>query len=197
MFIELTEYLRCPESHAETYCVLVPETIVERRVTRGSIGCPTCRREYPIVEGIVEFGFADVVDYPAADSLPDPQVVQALLGLGSPGGFVALIGSAASGAPQLTRLLDGVHFVGVNPPPDVEASRFLSPLRSARGIPLKTGVARGVVVGADHARPPWLEDGVRVLLRGQRIVVLRELGELNGVERLAVGDGLWVGSKLR
>lgn len=196
MFIELTEYLQCPQPHDETYLVLVPEAIADRRVRSGSVGCPVCRRVYPIAEGVVEFGPADVADYPPADSLPDPKSVQALLGLGSPGGFVVLMGSASREAPALTKLASGVHFVGVNPPPDVEASPFLSPLKSARRVPLKAGVMRGVVVGAEHAQSPWLEDAVRVLLRGQRLVVFREQGEIGGMERLAVGEGLWVGAKL-
>ncbi len=200
MFIELTEYLRCPEFHEETYLVLVPETMVGRDVLRGTLGCPVCRRQYVIVKGVVEFGgdgWRDSVPEPAARdvTLPDPHAVQALLGLGSPGGYLVLVGSATRLVEQLAELIGGVHFVGVNPPPDVEASHMLSPLRSDRMIPMRTGVTRGAVLGTEHVHPPWLAEGVRVLLRGQRLVMLCEWDYVSGTERLAVGEGLWVGTK--
>lgn len=195
MFIELVEFLRCPSAHEETYLVLVPEEMVGRDVTRGSIGCPRCRSEYPIVDGIVEFGEPGGCEG-ASDfggTMPDPRVVQALLGLASPGGYVALVGSAARFAPQLAELMGGVHFVGVNPPLGVEASPVLSPLRATRSIPVRSAAMRGVVVGMEHVRTPWLEEGVRVLLNRQRLVLLRDGGDVPGTERLAVGEGLWVG----
>jgi uncharacterized protein YbaR (Trm112 family) len=197
VFIELVEYLRCPATHDETYLVLVLEEIIGRDVRRGSVGCPVCRAEYPVVDGIAEFGgdeWCDAATDPG-DPLPDPEVVHALLGLASPGGYVVLVGSATRLARQLGELLGGVHFVGVNPPPDVEASPLLSPLRATRLIPLRTSSVRGVVVGAEHARSPWLEQGMRVLLNRQRLVVLREVDEVPGTERLAASQGLWVGEK--
>ena len=57
-------------------------------------------------------------------------------------------------------------------------------------------MARGVVIGSDVATAPWLEEGVRVLLRGRRYVLLGEGKDLPpGVTRLAAGDGLVVGEK--
>lgn len=197
MFIELVEYLRCPSEHDETHLVLVPEEMVGRDVRHGSIGCPFCRSEYPIVDGIADFG--DAVGSERATNfevtLPDPRVVQALIGLASPGGYVALVGSATRSASPLAELMGGVHFVGVNPPPDVEASPVLSPVRATRSMPVRSAAMRGVVVGVEHAQAPWLEEGVRVLLNRQRLVLLRDGGDVSGTERLAAGGGLWVGEK--
>lgn len=197
MFIELVEYLRCPSAHDETHLVLVPEEMVGRDVRHGSIGCPSCRSEFPIVDGIADFG--DVGGSERATNLevtlPDLRVVQALIGLASPGGYVALVGSATRFASPLAELMGGVHFVGVNPPPDVEASPVLSPVRATRSMPVRSGAMRGVVVGVEHAQAPWLEEGVRVLLNRQRLVLLRDGGDVPGTERLAVGGGLWVGEK--
>ncbi len=192
MFIELTEYLRCPEPHPDAHCVLLPEAMVDRRVIRGAIGCPVCRREYPIRDGVVEFG---VNPEPPAGPLPEAATVCALLGLTSPGGFVALVGSWCHLEAELAGLMDGVHLVGINPPSDVVPSPYLSLLRSERVIPLRTAVMRGVAIGIEHVRPPWIGEGVRVVLRGQRLVLGAREEAVPGVETLAADRGLFVGRK--
>ena len=92
--------------------------------------------------------------------------------------------------------MDGVHFVGVNPPADMGEQPMVSLLYASEKVPLRTAIARGVVVGADLAISPWLVEAHRVLLRGRRFVVESEDPELPiGLTRLAVGEGLWVGEK--
>jgi hypothetical protein len=93
--------------------------------------------------------------------------------------------------------MGGIHFVGVNAPPDVEELPILSLLRAGSGIPLRQATARGVVIGANAAAPPWLAEAHRVLLRGRRYVVLREDVELPaGIRQLAQGQGLIVAEKV-
>ena len=70
--------------------------------------------------------------------------------------------------------MGGIHFVGVDPPADVEESLVLSLLRAPGMIPLRPSMARGVVVGADRAGAVWFEEAQRVLLRGRRFVVEME-----------------------
>jgi hypothetical protein len=92
--------------------------------------------------------------------------------------------------------MGGIHFVGVDPPADAEESVVLSLLRAPAMIPLRPSMARGVVVGANRAGGPWLDEAQRVLLRGRRFVVEREDVEPPaGITRLAVGQGLWAGEK--
>lgn len=200
MFIELSEFLRCPEPHEATFCVVAPDAMVGRRITRGVVGCPRCRREYPIEDGIVRFGEAEAGDGgagPAVDAEPpDPEVVQALLGVSGPGGFVVLVGAAARLAGPLAERMDGVHFVGINPPPDVTASPVLSLLVHPARIPLRDAMARGVMLGAGHAAPRWIAEGARVLLEGLRLVVSGDRVVAPGLEQLAAGRGLWVGQKI-
>lgn len=198
MFIELAEFLRCPSGHdAEPHCVLIPQEIVGRRVLQGVVGCPVCHREYSIVGGVAEFAAGGDVGEPVlAESTPDANVVHALLGLQSAGGYVVLLGSAARAAEPLAGLLSGVHFVGVNAPPGVEPSAGLSLLRHPTLMPLRSAMARGVVIGAAAATARWLAEGSRVLLRGQRLVAAVPDAEVPGVARLATGHGLWVGEKV-
>ena len=90
--------------------------------------------------------------------------------------------------------MGGVHFVGVNPPLNAEELPILSIIRSEHTIPLKSSIARGVVVGAEVATSKWLSEAKRILLKGRRLVIESEqVPEIAGVNRLAVGQGLWVG----
>ena len=209
MHIELTEMLRCPESHREEMLVLSTGEIRDRMVRSGLIGCPVCHNEYPIARGIVNFrrskervsgektpGPRPAYRPPSPLPSADAAQLQALLELSGSGGYVVLIGSAARQAPRLSVLMDGIHFVGINAPLEMEEQPTLSLLYANERVPLRTSVARGVVVGADLATSPWLVEAHRVLLRGRRFVVENEEPELPiGLVKLAAEHGLWVGEK--
>ena len=205
MHIELTEMLRCPEEHREEFLVLSTSEMNGRMVWIGLVGCPVCHRNFEIIDGIVDF--TEVVTgerqlravrrTPAPDSpvMLDPQSLQALLELSGPGGYVVLLGSAARLAEGLAGLMGGVHFVGVNAPPDVEELPIMSLLQTDHVIPLRQAMARGVVVGAELAKTPWVGEGVRVLLKGRRLVIEDEQAAPAGLKKLASGQGVWVGEK--
>ena len=202
MHIELTEMLRCPEPHREDVLVLSTGEVKNRMVRTGLVGCPVCHREYPITWGIVDFTGSARPSAPRGYIPPSPlpmadmASLQALLELSGPGGYVVLVGSAARQAPGLAAAMAGIHFVGINAPREIEETPVLSLLRANDRIPLRSAIARGVVVGADLATSPWLVEAHRVLLRGRRFVVESEEPELPiGLVKLAAGNGLWVGEK--
>ena len=197
MHIELTEMLRCPESHREDVLVLSTGEMLGRMVRFGLLGCPVCRKEYPIAKGVVDFGAtAPPSKSPLPSGGPSAVDLQALLELSGPGGFVTLVGDAARHAVGLAGLMAGIHFIGINAPPDMEELPILSLLRTQTVIPLRQSIARGVVVGRDVATSPWLVEAHRILLRGRRFVALHDTPEPPiGLEKLAVGKGLWVGEK--
>jgi len=208
MHIELTEMLRCPEAHREEMLVLSTGEVRDRMVRTGLVGCPVCHKEYPIARGIVNFrrsrervskessgprpAYAPPSPLPSADATD----LQALLQLAGPGGYVVLVGSAVRQAPRLSSLMEGIHFVGINAPLEMDEQPMLSLLYANEKVPLRTAVARGVVVGADLATSAWLVEAHRVLLRGRRFVVENEEPELPiGLDKLAAENGLWVGEK--
>lgn len=203
MHIELTEMLRCPEPHREEMLVLSTGEVKDRMVRSGLIGCPVCHKEYPIVRGVVNFRSSQERPRPAYAPPPpsplpsaDAEKLQALLELSGPGGYVVLVGAAVRQAPRLSSFMDGIHFVGINPPLDMEEESSLSLVYATDKVPLRTAVARGVVVGADLATSAWLVEAHRVLLRGRRFVVENEEPELPiGLLKLAAEQGLWVGEK--
>lgn len=208
MHIELTEMLRCPEGHREEFLVLSTGEMSGRMVQSGLVGCPVCRKEYEVVNGVVDFGEKGTASASAAEAgapagasgsgarAPDAATLQALLDLGGPGGIVVLLGSAAHQAEGLAALMGGIHFVGVNASDELEELPVLSLLRCGTCVPLRASMARGVVIGSDLAAAPWLAEGHRVLLRGRRYVLEGEGVDLPpGITRLAAGDGLVVGEK--
>jgi hypothetical protein len=176
--------------------VLATGEMLGRMVRSGIAGCSICHREYLIKDGVVDFGgTGQPFPLPPSPFL-DAATLQALLDLSGPGGYVILLGAAARHATGLAALMAGVHFVGVNAPPDVAELPVLSLVRAAAAIPLRQTIARGVVIGADLAQSPWLVEARRVLLPGRRWVVESESVELpEGISKLAAGQGLSVGEK--
>lgn len=201
MFIEVAEQLRCPQVHeGRQYCVLLPERIEDREVRSGVVACPVCRREYPIVDGIADLRQPDDSTLPlipeARASLPPAIDVAALLNLRGAGGYVVLAGSAGWLADELEAAIEQVHFIVVNPPRGMARAPSRSLLHGGGGFPLHTAVARGVVLGEEHARQPWLAEAARLLLRGLRLVVLSEGVRCVGMESLASGSGMTVAQRI-
>ncbi len=148
--------------------MVAPYQMVGRNVIRGIIGCPATKQQYPIADGVADFTTSRASSPPpgAGELSVSAQTVQSLLGLTNPGGYVVLIGSAAKLALALSGLTGGVHFVGLNVSDGIEPTPSLSVLLSPYPLPLRTSMARGVVIGAEYATEPWLAEGGRLLLRG-------------------------------
>lgn len=194
MFIELTDHLRCPAGHPESFLVLIPDVMDGRGVGAGVLGCPVCHAEYRIAEGVVRFGDPPPVSSPAAE-LPPAEGLLAFLGLEGPGGYVALIGDAARQAAALAPLLPGVHLVLVNPPEGSGVPSASSVLRAAT-LPLKARSMRGVVLGAPEAGlEEWQSLAVRAALPGRQVAGTGAPPTLEEFELLGSAAGWWVGRR--
>ena len=192
MFIELTDFLRCPEHHVEQYLVLLPGRMEERQVLTGELGCPVCGKVVQLQQGSVDFGGATAS---SGRTTLSAEAIAAFLGLTGPGGFVALIGNVAALADQVAPLLPGIGLVLVNPPPGPwpQAAGILQAAR----LPIKQGSMRGSVIGSDLSRDSaWVADAARAVLPGLRVV-----GEGSepapDLELLAQSEGVWVGKAHR
>ncbi len=164
MFIELTDLLRCPNDHPEAFLVLLPDRMDGRRVVAGHLGCPVCGWSMAWNDGVPDFGggWRSTVAPPF-----DAAGAVALLGLGGPGGWVALAGAAAGLVDAVHALLPGVHLVAINPGAGVEPSDDTSVLVSG-AWPLKSRMLRGAVLGADAAA--WRDAAAASVLPGLRLV---------------------------
>jgi hypothetical protein len=195
LFIELAEYLKCPADHEDAFLVLATGALKGRAIRYGTLGCPVCRGEYLVVQQCIRFGPRPDVAEPTG-ALPTADTLQALIGLESPGGYVVLVGSAAGLAQDLSLVMPGVHFVCLNAPRSITPSVSRSLMESTATIPLRAAVVRGVVLGGEYGMAPWLDEAARVLLAGQRAVLLREGVEPpSGLTAMATGHGMWVGRK--
>jgi uncharacterized protein YbaR (Trm112 family) len=193
MFIELTDHLRCPADHPESFLVLLPDQIEDRSVRSGQLGCPVCGRTFQVVDGVLDAGEAP---RPAdSGSILDADALSTLVGLHGPGGYLVLDGPPASGWREVAVLNPGVALVAVNPPDEMKDEPGISVIRGTR-LPIKSRSMRGVVLGrpfAEDAR--WIQEAVRVVLPGLRVVGEGRDPPSDLVDLMASADGVWVGSK--
>ena len=196
MFLELTEVLRCPQPHDESYIICAPITMDGRDVVRGGLACPACGSEYPIIDRVAWFA---PPDEPArATPVPGALTAEAaatFLHLDGPGGYVLLVGGAGRLGAGLGALLPGVGMAAVNPPRGVAASAAVSVLHSPLGLPVKKHSCRGAIIGTDAAGEPWLGAAAGTVLNGLRVVVESEQARPPGVVEVVRGAGVVVGEK--
>lgn len=193
MFIELTDHLRCPADHDESFLVLLPDKIEGRSVIEGQLGCPVCGRTFQLRDGIFDTGDGQDPAAPSAGD-PDGDGLIALAGLSGPGGYLVLVGSVASVWQDVAALSPGVAMVAVNPAPGVINAPALSVLRSGR-IPLKSRSMRGVVLGRPFADAVhWVNEAARVVLPGLRVVGVGADPPSDAIDLMASAGGVWVGT---
>ena len=196
MFIELTDHLRCPADHDESFLVLLPGVMEGRSVRTGHLGCPVCGRTFELMDGVLDTGDAPVPDAGAGSAL-DADALTTLVGLHGPGGYLTLVGPVGALWNEVAQLSPGVALVAVNPPATVKDSAGLSVLRGGR-LPLKSQAMRGVVLGRPFAdEPHWIEEAARVVLPGLRVVGEGENPRSELIDLLASADGVWVGTRRR
>lgn len=207
MHLVLTDRLTCVRCGPTFGLILLADELDERRVIRGSLGCPNCRERYQ-----VEAGFADLRVAPKHELTPragrwpqagapdeggdadidvgadvgvDAATLRQLLGMGEGPGYTLLIGHAAVWAARLAEgLSQGAEVVALD-----EAARSwpehpgVNRLVAGPGIPFFSQTVRGVLL---HGADAWSEDlaeAARVLAPRHRVVVLDAPDD--AVDRLA------------
>lgn len=190
MFIELTDILRCPADHEENVLVLLPDGVTDRQVQAGHLGCMECGQVYPVRDGVAVFD-PSPIEVRRSDRLTGSGMA-ALLGLGGPGGYVAMVGGAGEGWPGFAAASEGVHVVAVNPPSTLLSGPGVSVVRG-RSIPVRSRHLRGVVLGPGFAADPaWIAEALRCLLPGLHLVGEGATPSAPELEVLASADGVWV-----
>ena len=195
MFIELTDHLRCPADHDESFLVLLPGTMEGRSVRTGDLGCPVCGRTFQLRDGVFDTGDAPATEL--TDGVLDADAITALVGLSGPGGYLTLVGAAGALWSEVSERNSGVALVAINPPASVVDGPGISVIRSGR-LPLKTGSMRGVVLSRPFADDPhWVRQAARVVLPGLRIIGEGKEPPADIIELLASAEGVWVGTRKR
>lgn len=203
MYVEVVDVLRCPRPHAAVSLVASVDTLQDRAILAGTLGCPACDARYPIVNGAVVFDAAALsrarIGPPAVTPMSTDNVMRlaAALDLAEPGGVVLLHGEWAAAATALLGLVD-TAVVLLNPRPATPGRGVVSPLYGA-SLPIVAGTMRGAALDADA--PAWLLDTVATTLRPRGRVVLSgrspSLGETGfvGLREVARDASVWVGER--
>jgi uncharacterized protein YbaR (Trm112 family) len=196
MFIELVDSLRCIEAHDETWLVAAVTRMDERHVIDGLLGCPICRRQYPVRDGIAWFTTAE----PDADRLThvaathdEERIMRAgaLLGLTDGGGIVCLDGAWADCADALTAL-GPAHVVVLNANAGA-AGETVSVLAVDDKLPFAPGALRAVALGA--ASGSLVASASAATRSRGRLVVPADIPVPDGVLELARDGAVWVGER--
>lgn len=197
MHVDLVESLRCPRPHEDGWLVASADTVVERRIIRGVIGCPQCAEEWPVVDGALRMRgeSAPVVEQTSttcdSSTLAEPgQRLAAQLDLIDGRGAIVLAGEYARLADTVQQLT-GVIVLAVNPPPDVADAH--SRLFVDAALPLGVGSVRAIALDAAHVVGDWPTSAVRAVERGGRLVAPAKVRLPGNVTELARDGVEWVG----
>jgi uncharacterized protein YbaR (Trm112 family) len=197
MFIELIDALRCPSEHGP---IALVATIIRRdgrQIVDGLLGCPMCRREFPIRDGIAWFRPPDAVSTtPAWNSPPQEEGairIGAFLGA-SEGIMVALVGEWARYAAELAELA-GLRVFAVNPRGPVEESERVGVLYSDNQLPFRGYSLRGIAIGAPAWSPQEMDLATRTLAYSGRMVAPASAPLPRAVEEIARDDSVWIAEK--
>ncbi|MCL6441714.1 MAG: hypothetical protein K6T27_09515 [Thermoleophilum sp.] len=155
----------------------------------GWLGCPVCGSRYVVRDGVALFG----VEWPAATgAAPDPVRLAALLDLAEPGGLAMLAGRYALAAAEVARLCElQLVVLGAGGP----GSGPASVLQTGTVLPLRDAVLRAAAVDEVAASRVRLEEFVRALRPGWRLLAQSSLALPGGVRQLARDDVEWVAER--
>jgi uncharacterized protein YbaR (Trm112 family) len=198
VFVEIVDALRCPRAHEESWLVLAARRTEDRHVLEGTLGCPVCRAEYPIHDGIADFTDPTVSHHATAvgvlPTLPPADHLAAMLSLGDALGFAVLIGAWGARADELVELLDAPPLLLVDPPAGITMGHGLSGIRAGARLPLATGAARAVAT--DAVDLTGVAEATRITRVGGRLVAPAASRVPEGVRELVRDDAVWVGERL-
>jgi len=192
--------LRCVNPHEETWLVASFREITNRIVLEGTLGCPVCSAEYQIRNGVIDFTRGQSVtgveaERAAAGHSREELATRAgaYLDATQPGTTIVLGGLWAYAAHQLAEMAD-VRVLALNAPSEVAESERVGLLHIAGAIPLATNSAHGVALDSWFG-PTAIEEALRVVRAGGRIVGPASLTTPDGAAVLAHDERYWVAEK--
>src|SRR3954452_9680362 len=108
MFIELVDALRCPAGHEERWLVAAPPRMESRHIVDGTLGCPVCKAEYPIRDGVADFrrGAGYVPTGAAHPSAESAMRLAAMLDLADSQGYAVLLVTWGSQSAELSAIVE-------------------------------------------------------------------------------------------
>ena len=197
MFIELLDGLRCVNDHPQIPLVTAITKRDDRFVVEATIGCPTCRREYPIRRGTAWFGSAAQDDVTPSQAGPDDDDgatrIGAFLAV-SDGITIALVGGWAVHARALSEMA-GLRAFAMNPQRAIVESERVGVVHSDNRLPFTDGSLRGVAIDESGWSIREMELASRALSSGGRMVAPASVAVPGDIEEIARDESVWIGEK--
>lgn len=190
MHIELIDLLRCPEPHEETWLVGAFNRMDGRAVVEAKLGCPICRREYPVRDGVAIFGEGIVSEGSAADATR----IAAFLNLTSPDKTVLLAGAFADASAGIADMTQA-RVISLNATTPNRDDHVLE-IRTNSRIPLASSSLDGVALDKAHSTDEWVREAERVVRAGGRIVHSTLAAGEGGFHELARDDDFIVAERI-
>ncbi len=179
MFVEIVDRLRCPSRHEDTWLVASATRTEDRDIIEGLLGCPVCRAEYPIRDGVAWFVESNVTRQASEPSAEEAMRLSAFLDLTDPRGVAALVGDWGSHA-ALVQSLSETHLVLVNPPAGVTVGYGTSGVVVGDVFPFSAGSLGAVA----------FDESVDASLAASALVAVRGKGRVLAPVRMAVPAGV-------
>jgi uncharacterized protein YbaR (Trm112 family) len=176
--ILLTDLLTCPRCGPEFGLILLADSLVERRVLEGRLGCANCRDEYPVRAGVADLRTPDATASgeppPAADGADLERAfrIAALVGVGDRSGPVLVRGVDPPTLAEIARLLPNAQVFGSSSAPPREAAGQHGWLVHGPSVPLRD---RSLIAAAlvDAAAAPVATSAARLLAPDSHLVLER------------------------
>lgn len=205
MFIELAEVLDCPTCSDGFGLVAFVSDSESRRVTSGSLGCPMCEIELPIIGGAIDLG-AEAAPETGTEPADEMALrISALLGLAEREGSAILLGPGlGEHAPRVAQMAGRVEILAVvHRGTEWPLDDLVSGVNPIFGLtdqwPIRTAKLDGVALRGTTGDA--LMEAVRCLAIDRRLVLFEpdptDLDRMSaaGFETLAGDERTWVGTR--
>jgi uncharacterized protein YbaR (Trm112 family) len=179
MHIELIDLLRCPEQHEETWLVAAFNKLDGREIIEAKLGCPVCKSEYAIRNGIADFG-REITPH---DSSEDALATAAFLDLTSPGKTVLLAGAFGRVSQDVVEMTQA-RVISLNASSPTRNDRVLE-IQTGSRIPLASNSLDGVALDRSHSTDFFVAEAGRLLRPGGRLLVSAEAASTSDFNELA------------
>ncbi|UCF18513.1 MAG: Trm112 family protein [Gemmatimonadota bacterium] len=204
VFLELTDLLSCPQCGPAHGLVLLVRESVEGRVRSGWLGCPNCRRDFPVEDGVVDLRLGPESRAAELQPLSDDELalkIVALSGLAQERGILIVgerLGHAAERIAELAPELE-VVFVG-SKLERVTEGQGVSRILSDAQLPFAEFRVRAMAI-APGGDPELVSAAARRVAPGGRLLLFdvhpedREAARETGLTVVAEGEGIAVAKR--
>lgn len=192
MLVELIDRLRCPHVHEDSWLVAAVARAEDRRLVDATLGCPVCNAEFEVRDGVVSFG-DPVPSAPMPASEDEVMRAAALLHVEERGLYV-LDAGWGSLAPGLLALMIAEYLL-VDPPAGSAAADGVGILSGVGDRwPIASAALHGIAM--ERATSARLNDALRILRAGGRLIAPADADVPAGARELARDERHWVAEKV-